>query len=1189
MIGQDTAELGAIARVIRSGVTVVGTRKERHIRLPNVLFLDGARLLTDGLELVEARPLIESMDDKALLSLTGNISVAAGSPWGRIFGSINNLTATDGSFDGKTAHATVDNKRYWLGPVEHWNTLPEATTFRQRGNYVLELWDESEQQTVAILALRPRLAPGVAELVQICSLSHVELIMLASGDQIAAQALARRAGVRVLEDTNIIHTIRTRQQEGAIVAFVSDNSAASAAFAACDLAIGFIPRRNQLYARADLLAPDLNALVAIIEAGARRETTVRDSIGFSLISNIVGVVLRFTSAQNLAIASRTSFIASLGAIADGWFRMRGGERPETGLTDLVDPHPERWGQRSVAEVISSVKSSEEGLSTTEARKRKQQALPRAQRHQLLTAILDQVRSPLIGILAAGAGLSLVLGSVSDVAIIAFTILANVAVGSWQEYRADKMTETLQRIGTSSARVIRDGVITTIPATEVVVGDVLVLTHGDRLAADARVISAQGLEVDEAALTGESFPVQKMAEGGADSNHVVLAGSDVSSGTGRAVVVAAGRQTRMGATMAALAKEEPEHSPLGMRLTRMLRFVLPISVIGGAVVILTGLIWGQPLAPLLATGATIALAGVPEGLPLLTQVSEAGVARRLADRNALVRRLTAVEALGRVDIACTDKTGTLTRGRLALSLVANLDHETKVPGKLHPSLQYLLTTAAYASPHPDAPDAKSHPTDIAVIQGALDEGLEKQIHVKHDEEIPFDPRRAFHATMVQGRLCLKGAPEALIPRCSAILRRGKVRPLSDEDRLKLRAMSRQFAGRGLRMLFVAESTEPTSLDNPQGLTALGFVGISDQIRSTVQEAVRRCQGAGVRVIMITGDHPVTARAIAQETGLIDNSNGQVITGSQMVDLSNEELADLLEHTAVIARATPLDKVRIIDCLKLHGHTVAMTGDGVNDAPALRLADVGVAMGGGSTEVARQTADVVIANDDFSTLVETFVEGRSFWRNIRRSLGLLLGGNLGELGLVVGASLAGLAAPLNVGQILAMNAITDTLPAIAVALQQPEHRNLAELRREGTSALGRPLLYEMIRRAITSAIPSFIGYVLMLGTPGGLMEARAVAYTSIITTQLAQTLEVGRTERSLSRSVLAAVVGSAGVLAATLTIPPLRDFLSLVFPSPFGWAVIGTGTLLALLLSYVLDAIFARTIATTTKQAPVLAMA
>ena len=733
-------------------------------------------------------------------------------------------------------------------------------------------------------------------------------------------------------------------------------------------------------------------------------------------------------------------------------------------------------------------------------------------------------------------------------------------------------------------VLRDGVITTIPATEVVVGDILVLTHGDRLAADARVISAQGLEVDEAALTGESFPVPKMAEGGTDSNHVILAGSDVSTGTGRAVVVAAGRQTRMGATMAALSKDELEHSPLGMRLTRMLRFVLPISVIGGAIVILSGLIWGQPLAPLLATGATIALAGVPEGLPLLTKVSEAGVARRLADRQAIVRRLTAVEALGRVDIACTDKTGTLTRGRLAISLVANLDQEAKLSAKLPAPLRYLLTTAAYASPHPAAPDANSHPTDIAVIQGALDAGLEKQIYEKHDEELPFDPRRAFHASMVQGRLCLKGAPEALIPRCSSISRRGKVRPMSDEDRLKLQAMSRQFAGRGLRMLFVAEGHEPTSLDDPQGLTALGFVGISDPLRSTVQAAVRRCQNAGVRVIMITGDHPATARAIAQETGLIDHSNGQVITGAQMADLSNEELAEHLEHTAVIARATPLDKVRIVDCLKLHGHTVAMTGDGVNDAPALRLADVGVAMGGGSTEVARQTADVVIANDDFSTLVETFVEGRSFWHNIRRALGLLLGGNLGELVLVVGASIAGLAAPLNIAQILAMNAITDTLPAVAVALQQPEHHNLAELRREGTSALGRPLLYEMVRRAITSAIPSFIAYVLMLGTPGGLMEARAVAYTSIITTQLAQTLEVGRTEKSLSRSVLAAVAGSAAVLAATLAIPALRDFFNLVFPSPFGWAVIGAGTLLALILSYVLDAIFARTIATARSRTP-----
>src|SRR6266567_4260385 len=384
--------------------------------------------------------------------------------------------------------------------------------------------------------------------------------------------------------------------------------------------------------------------------------------------------------------------------------------------------------------------------------------------------------------------------------------------------------------------------------------------------------------------------------------------------------------------------------------------------------------------------------------------------------------------------------------------------------------------------------------------------------------------------------------------------------------KLLAHSTRLAERGLRVLMVAEGPANSSLDNPRGLTALGFLGISDPLRPTVKSAVYRCREAGVRVMMITGDHPATARTIGMEAGLLDGQ-GAVLTGTELAELHNGELDQRLEHATVIARATPLDKLRIVESLQRRGHTVAMTGDGVNDAPALRLANIGVAMGHGGTEVARQTADVVLVDDDFSTLVEALVEGRSFWRNIRRALGLLLGGNLGELGLVVGASLLGLNFPLTARQILSMNVITDLLPATAVALQQPEHHILAGLDREGAAALGRPLRNEIFRRAITSAGPALVSYLIMLGS-STLPEARTVAYASIIATQLAQTLDAGRSEGGLTRSVFAAVAGSTGVLLATLTIPPLRDFLTLVTPSPFGWALIGAGALTAVVMSRVL---------------------
>ena len=418
-----------------------------------------------------------------------------------------------------------------------------------------------------------------------------------------------------------------------------------------------------------------------------------------------------------------------------------------------------------------------------------------------------------------------------------------------------------------------------------------------------------------------------------------------------------------------------------------------------------------------------------------------------------------------------------------------------------------------------------------------------------------------------QLYAKGASEALLPRCDWVRAGGVETRLDEAGRQALRDRAESLAGRGLRVLMVAEGDAHTPVEDPQRLVALGFVGISDPLRPDVPAAVRRCQEAGIRVIMLTGDSPATARAIAGQAGLLDG--GDVLTGADIAELQNGDLDRRLERVAVIARVTPLDKLRIVESLQRHGHVVAMTGDGVNDAPALRLADVGVAMGRGGTEVARQAADVVLADDDFATLVEALVEGRSFWRNIRRALGLLLGGNLGELGLVVGASVLGLASPLVTRQILAVNLITDALPALAVALQRPADRNLAGLAREGEGALDKPLRDDVVRRGVSTAAPALAAYLVALGT-GGLPQARAVAFASIVTTQLAQTLDAGRTGDGLTRPVVAAVAASGGLLAAALTVPAVRELLLLAAPTPLGWVLIGAGAPAAILLNRTLGA-------------------
>jgi len=1166
LVGAETASLNAAARVLRAGVTVVGSRPDRGVRLPQALVIDGPRVLTDGIELTGVVPLAETRDVADAQSLAAGVAAASGSPWGAAFRAAGGTAATEGAFDGTTAGATIGGTRYTLGPLQAGENLPEADRLRGRGATLVAL-RAGDGRPIALFALRARLAPGVADLVAACRRHEVELGLIGRGE--SARAVAHRADVPLLDEDDAVAAVRARQENGARVAVLSDSAHTAEAFDACDLAIGLTSGRSSRFpARADLLAPDLSGVMSIVEAGARREATARDSVGFSVLANIAGAVWGFRGGAGIERASLAVYAATLGALADGWARLRGGQRASSTVARLVDPRPERWGARDAEDVLKTLRTTEDGLTSAEAQRRRREAPKPPRRHELLRAVLDQLGSPLVGILAAGAGLSLALGSPLDFALIGATIGVNVAVGAWQERRVGHAAAALERMGAATAHVLRDGKPVTVPASDVVPGDVLVLRAGDRVAADARLLEARNLEVDEASLTGESLPVPKAPDGGTDASRVALEGSDVTVGTGRAVVVAVGTGTRMGATAAALAIEETEQSPLGARLGRMFRQVLPLIGVGGAIVVASNLLRGQALLPSLVVGASIAIAAVPEGLPLLAGVGQAAVASRLAGRNALVRRLGAVEALGRVDVACTDKTGTLTEGKLALTLVAD-PHADAPPSRegLPADLRAVLRAAGLASPRPDAPDAGAHPTDMAVVRGAMDAGLDGDLRVERTAEAPFDPVRAFHATVAAGQLYAKGASEALLPRCDRVRDSGVEKKLDEAGRQALRDRAEDLAGRGLRVLMVAEGGAWTPVDDPHELVALGFVGISDPLRPDVPAAVRRCQEAGIRVIMLTGDSPATARAIAGQAGLLDG--GDVLTGADIAELQNGDLDRRLERAAVIARVTPLDKLRIVESLQRHGHTVAMTGDGVNDAPALRLADVGVAMGRGGTEVARQAADVVLADDDFATLVEALVEGRSFWRNIRRALGLLLGGNLGELGLVVGASVLGLASPLVTRQILAVNLITDALPALAVALQRPADRNLAGLAREGEGALDKPLRDDVLRRGVSTAAPALVAYLIALGT-GGLPQARAVAFAGIVTTQLAQTLDAGRTGDGLTRPVVAAVAASGGLLVAALTIPALREVLLLAAPTPLGWVLIGAGAPAAVLLNRALSA-------------------
>ena len=1165
LIGAQAADAGASARALRSGVIVVGSRPDRPIALPDVVVLDNPRVLTEGLELKEVLPLDRALSRVEVEELAAGIAGAASSPWGRIFSEVRRAEVVEGNFDGRRATATFGARRYALAPATPREL--EAAAAAEPGAQWLALTEQGRARPLALIALVPRLAEGVGELVDGCRHHGVKLVLRRHRGGDTAQAIAERARVGEVITGDPADIVRERQRRGERVAFVSDSALAGEAFAACDLAIALTSGRSGHFpARADLLAPDLTALAAVIESAARRRAAIRDATAMSVLANGVGVIWGLRGSPDVIRATYATYVTALGAIGDAWLRLHGGRRSQSVLARLVDPRPERWGGESRAAVIRAMDSRQDGLSAAQAQARVQEEPAAANENRFASALADQMRSPLTGLLAGGAAVSLLFGAAADVALIGAVILTNAAVGAWQERAAGEAAHALERLGAATAHVLRDGRPRTIPAREVVVGDVLLLAHGDRVAADARLLHCEGLEVDESALTGESVPVSKGASGGTDASRVVLAGTDVTVGTARAIAVAVGKDTRMGALAAALAHEANGQTPLGQRLSLMLRQGLPIIAASGGLITVSGVLWGRPLLPQLALGASAAVAALPEGLPLLAGAAEAAVARRLASRKALVRRLSAVEALGRVDVACCDKTGTMTEGRLALSLVASLEQEARMPSILRPQLADVLLVGALATPHPAASDAGAHPTDVAVVHAAEQYGLTLLLEQTRERESPFDPARSYHAALVGSRLCLKGAAEVLLPRCTRQRRGGRDAPLSEGGRRRLLEQATRLAERGLRVLIVAEGLPGGALDDPQDLVALGFLGMRDPLRLGVTDAVHRCQEAGVRLVMLTGDHPATACAIAREAGLPAEGD-QVLTGTEIAELDDAALDRSLERAVVIARITPLDKLRIVESLQRQGHTVAMTGDGVNDAPALRLADVGVAMGRGGTEVARQAADVVLTDDDFSTLVEALVEGRAFWQNIRRALGLLLGGNLGELGLMAGAGVLGRDAPLTTRQILTVNLVTDVLPALSVAVQQPEHRKLAALAREGTAGLGTPLRDDILRRGAATAVPSLAAYLLAART-GGPAQGRAVAFASIVTTQLAQMLAVGHAQGQLTTPVLGSAAVCGGVVLASVALPPLNGFLELTRPTPTSWGITAAAAAGALIIGRVL---------------------
>jgi cation-transporting ATPase I len=593
-----------------------------------------------------------------------------------------------------------------------------------------------------------------------------------------------------------------------------------------------------------------------------------------------------------------------------------------------------------------------------------------------------------------------------------------------------------------------------------------------------------------------------------------------------------------------------------RLRSLIDLTAPVALGAGVGLVGLGLLRGRRLQDLVGTGVSLAVASVPEGLPLLATAAQLAAAKRLARRGALVRNTRSIEALGRVQVLCVDKTGTVTEGRIELACVSDGEQQ-QASGQLDDVRRGVLAAAVRATPRSRLQrDTRFDPTDAALLRAASRLGVDGGDGLARWErqaELPFEAGRGYHAVLGRfeqgGVVSVKGAPEVILKRCSARRVAGGTAVLDPRALSDLLSAARDLARRGLRVLAVAEqvagAAEQADLESLGGLTFLGFLAFSDPVRPSAAVALQRLRQAGVRTVMVTGDHPSTAQAIATELELLDDL--RVVSGAELARLTDEQLDAALGSVAVFARVTPAQKVRVVRALQRSGRVVAMVGDGANDAPAIRLADVGIAIGERSTSAARGAADVVLTDERIETLADAIVEGRAMWVSVRDAVSILVGGNLGEIGFTLAAGLVDGRPPLNARQLILVNVLTDVAPAMAIALRPVSTQTLQLLANEGPDAsLGAPLNRDIAIRAVVTALGA--GSAWLVGRlSGGAERARTIGLVALVGTQLGQTLASG----GLSRPVVVTALASAGVLATIVQTPGLSRIFGCRPLGPLGW--------------------------------------
>ena len=801
---------------------------------------------------------------------------------------------------------------------------------------------------------------------------------------------------------------------------------------------------------------------------------------------------------------------------------------------VEDEHP--WYSLEVGEVFKRLDTPDEGLQPAVAAQRLAQyglnELQAAHHVSPWEILFEQFKNVLIIILIIATALSAFLGEGVDAIAIAVIVLFAVGLGFVQEYRAERAIEALREMAAPTAAVLRNGEEEEIPAREVVPGDMIILRAGDKIPADARLVESINLQVEEAALTGESVPVEKhidpiplgpMAVG--DRKNMVYGGTAVTYGRGRALATATGMGTEFGKIAQMLHSVETGRTPLQENLDRVGHMLARAAFIIVAIIVGFGLFRGQPFIEMILFGIALAVAVVPEALPAVVTISLAIGVQRMVKRNALVRRLPAVETLGSTTVICSDKTGTLTKDEMTVRKIYVLGQMLNVSGAgyephgqfsdngttFEPSegLKRLLRGATLASDahvvHGETENrwhVKGDPTEGALVVAAAKAGLRKMELDKEYprlNEIPFtsETKRMTTLHRMDGRVVAfsKGAPEIILDSCTRHLTPGGEAPLDAAGREQILNVAQGMAAEALRVLAVATRSDVHIEIAEQEMTFLGLLGMIDPPRPEAKKAIQTCERAGIKVVMITGDHPLTAQAVARELGLL--KNGRVVIGSELEAMSDTTFEAEVESIEVYARVSPAHKLRVVGALQNRGHIVAMTGDGVNDAPALKKADIGIAMGITGTDVTKEAAAMTLTDDNFASIVAAVEEGRGIFGNIKKYLMYLLSSNIGEILLMAAATLLGMPLPLATVQILYINLATDGLPALALSVDPPEDDLMERSpRNPRVGIFTRPVVVLMVMGGIWLALVNLLLFAWALNTGRSPEEARTMTFVSVV---------------------------------------------------------------------------------------------